>query len=138
MVYKVIYNPGASPVPVSAQGHQLGGGDWGVGETTDPVVKKALETQQLVLAERPGAKTKSGVNPAASGAWALCDRYSARSDQVKALDKEALLAKAVGAGIIVEGDEILREDLEPLLVKSDVDLTPEQQNKAGDTPGDKG
>ena len=87
MVVKTAFNPNDTPVVVDADGHTVGGHEWGTVETTEVVVSDALDAGRLVLVD-----VDAGASDLAPQALEAARRTVERSD------KTTTTSRAKGAG----------------------------------------
>lgn len=96
-MWQVLHNGTAGPVVIDAEGRQLGAGEWGVGDTTDPVTKAADDAGDVSVV--PDQALTGDIIDEARDARAEAKARNARAEQVRALDKPVLAQAAADAGL---------------------------------------
>jgi hypothetical protein len=105
-MWKLVFNPGDTPLVVDENGRSLGGGEWGSVDSLDPAVKSHLDEDRLLVVDIPDDALDQGhVNPAAYDAAKHVKEANERREQLKGVDKQKLLDFARDRQIVAEHDD---------------------------------
>ena len=131
-MYKVAYNSTSGPVVIDDAGRVIGGGEWGVVDSTSDATKQAIDAGRLVWADEPPA---DGGNPAAIDAFEHGAFLTSRADALSAHDREQLAGFARSDGLLGEDAPTpLKAQLVDLLARSSFDVATLPSKRTRTTP----
>lgn len=116
-MFVAAHNPTDQAVVVDDAGRTLGGGEWGVVDTTADQVKTAVDAARLTLA--PDLKADSGNTADANDAARTAETAEKRRRQLDALDADAVHALADQAGV---GEGTKAAQVGELARRDDIDV----------------
>jgi len=124
MVYRSVYNTSDQPVTVDAQGHTIGGREWGTVQTTEDRADRLIGNRTLVFVADPPAGVR--IDSRLTDVIERTKNFHERDSKVNAADKEVLVDLAIECGLL---DESAREepphkaDVVKLIVTSECDIS---------------
>lgn len=123
MTLRMVFNATDTPVRIDAEGHILGGGEWGTVESTDPPAKQAMRISALVEVDDELATSDvTKINPAFVRSQREHKVKKDKKDKIDKLPKEKV---AEVAARLPEDDQpdddALRAELEKAIINSDAE-----------------
>lgn len=68
MDYRLVYNPGDTPLPIDEAGRVVGSHDWAAVDVSQPCVAEDLASERLLIITLPDGFDREGLDPAAADA----------------------------------------------------------------------
>lgn len=96
MTLRLVFNPTDGPLTVDAEGHVLGGGEWGSVESTDPTSRLLLDGGTLVETAVPATASEADLDPRFVAARKEMVVRQQRLDQARKLEKQVLAESLAG------------------------------------------
>lgn len=132
-MYVTVYNPGQTSVVISDTGRVLGGGEWGVANSTDDAVKEGLAHEWLLKVQRPEAA--DDVRHDVLAVFDQTEAWQQRHDAFANMEKADLLDMLVSSEVVEEGSALSKPELVRVATENP-SVSPPEPPKASRTSGD--
>lgn len=119
MTLRLVYNPTDTPLVIDAEGHVLGGSEWGTVESRDDTSGTLLTGRQLIEVDEPAGVPEHELNPRFVRARKVHKDRKDKTERAAKLDKDKLRDLAEPLGV---ADDATKSELVEAVATSDVDI----------------